>query len=307
LTVFVPEAAGQGAGSIRKGFAPQTEARTGGIMKSVKSVHRVFLAAAVCLLFLSAVKTEAQTVPSLKGMSINGATGLYTIPTARIGWEKTADLGIDFGASYNFVSLNPMLKTAVSLFKWVEVSGAMDLQPKTGDKREMDGMLGAKVQFPTTKTALALGGNLQFINKLGDFSAAGQLYGAATYTGEFFSWPAETTIVLGYTFMKGNRDNIDFGMGFDMTLLPDVFQNFVHWILDFSNFSYSVDPFGADATTRGCLNTGLRIDLAALPALSKFKFNIDLAFLDILDRNAGSGGKSGRSVALAVVFGLPVM
>ncbi|MDR1418999.1 MAG: hypothetical protein LBI86_01370 [Treponema sp.] len=271
-----------------------------------------------CLFLLAGRSLDAQSgVSTLRGMSLNGATGLYAVPTARTGWEKDADVGIDAGTSYNFISENPMIKMGISLFHWVEITGAVDLQPEI--RSNTDGVLGAKLQFPTTKTALAIGGNIQFLrnsdystahvvihgfsqdiqfSRHKGYSTAGHIYAAATYGGEFFSWPAETTFALGYTFVEDNRDNIDFGMGFDLLLLPDILQRFVHWIVDFSNFSYTAQPLGTDPWTRGSLNTGLRVDLAAIPVLNRFKFNIDLMLLDLLDED--------RSIVVGLVFGLPL-
>ncbi|MDR0623352.1 MAG: hypothetical protein LBG10_02880 [Treponema sp.] len=236
-------------------------------------------------------------------MTLSGSTGLYTVPSGRIGWERSADVGLDFGTSYNFFSENPIVKAGVSLFNWVEFTGAVDLQPKNDDKNNADGIMGAKLQFPTSKTAVAVGGNIQFLNYRGNYRTAGQIYAAVTYGGEFFTWPAETTLVLGYTFREDesnvmDKDNIDFGMGLDLQLIPEVFGKFVHWVADFSNFSYSDQPLGEDAWFRGCLNTGIRVDIAATPALSKFKFNIDFMMLDILD--------SDRTIALGLMFGLPL-
>jgi hypothetical protein len=153
------------------------------------------------------------------------------------------------------------------------------------------------------KTAIALGGNIQAHN-LGSNKPwrrnAGQVYVAVTYAGEFFSWPAETTVVLGKTFIeKDKNSDIDFGMGFDLILLPKIFQNYVHWITDFANFSYSASPVGANSIFRGVLNTGIRIDLASIPALSKFKFAVDLTLTDALDDN--------RSFAVGGVFGIPIL
>lgn len=258
-----------------------------------------------CTFFLIIPALSAQTgagTSSLKGMTLNGSTGLYTVPSGRIGWERSADIGFDFGTSYNFFSENPIIKTGVSLFHWVEFTGAVDLQPKNDDKSNTDGMLGVKLQFPTEKTAIAVGGNIQFLTRLGDYRTAGQMYVAVTYGGEFFTWPAETTLALGYTFREddGNidKDNIDFGMGIDLLLIPEVFGNFVHWVADFSNFAYSDQPLGENAWYRGCLNTGIRVDIAAIPALSKFKFAFDFMMLDILDTD--------RSIALGFMFGVPL-
>jgi hypothetical protein len=195
----------------------------------------------------------------------------------------------------------------------VELSAAFDIQPDGygysygynlySPDKGTDFIGGLKVQLPVSKTAIALGGNIQAHN-LGSKEPwrrnAGQIYVAVTYAGEFFSWPAETTVVLGKTFIEDDKSSdIDFGMGFDLILLPKVFQNYVHWITDFANFSYSASPVGADYRSRGVLNTGIRIDLASIPALSKFKFALDITLTDALDDN--------RSFALGAVFGIPIL
>jgi hypothetical protein len=124
---------------------------------------------------------------------------------------------------------------------------------------------------------------------------------AVTYAGDFFNMPAETTVVIGKTFIENYKtdSSIDFGMGFDLILLPKVFDNYVHWITDFANFSYSVDPFGADHRYRGVLNTGIRVDLSVIPALNKFKFVIDALVADAFDAD--------RSFSIGAVFGIPVL
>jgi hypothetical protein len=234
----------------------------------------------------------------LNGMSLNGASGLYAVPSGRTSWSQRAVVGLDLGVSYNFFTHNPIAKIGVDLFNWVELSGAVDFQPKTHDAGNTDGVLGVKVQLPTGKTGVALGGNVQFLTRQDVYRTAGQIYAAVSYGGEFFSWPADTTLALGYTIVEGENRNIDFGMGFDMILLPDVFNNFIHWIVDFSNFSYDLQALGTDAWTRGCLNTGFRIDISAVPALRSFKFVFDLTFLDILD--------GSRTIGMGFSFGLPL-
>ncbi|MDR1900443.1 MAG: hypothetical protein LBQ55_10575 [Treponema sp.] len=287
----------------------------------MKKTGRFLLACGILILAVPALyaQNDSQT-SSLKGMTLNGATGLYTVPSGRIGWERSADVGLDLGGSFNFIEHNGVVKAGLSLFKWVELTGAVDFQPmdeeyltipraglrysyKDGDF-DNDIIFGAKVQFPTGKTAVALGGNLQVLSRDEHWRSAGQIYAAATYGGSFFDWPAEVSLALGYTFTKEGHKDIDFGMGFDMVLMPNVLKNFVHWIVDFSNFSYSVDSMGIDPWYRGDLNTGIRVDLAAIPALKKFKFNVDLMLLDILDDDDAQTG--GRTVAVNLVFGVPL-
>jgi hypothetical protein len=250
-------------------------------------------------------------VSALEGMSFNGAAGLYTVPTGAIGWERETNLGIDMGVSYNFIKKNPIAKVGFSLFKWVEVTGAFDFQPSTSylGREEMgnnfDYVIGAKIQLPTKKTALAVGGNLQIIrpsygpwNNEGNpaLTSAGQVYAALTYSGNLLGMPTGTTVALGYTFREHLNSNIDFGMGFDMVLFPDVLKNYIHWLIDFSNYSYSIDPLGIDTYYRGSLNTGLRIDIGAAPALKKFKLMVDVMVTDLLD-------EGDRSFVLGLVFG----
>jgi hypothetical protein len=237
---------------------------------------------------------------SLKGMSLNGATGLWSIPSGRIGWERTADLGFDLG--YHSIiddgENTHIPKASVSIFKLAEISFAYDIQP--GDDNE-DLIFGGKIQLPIQqRSAVAVGFNIQQLQNNGVDESVQQIYLAATYPGEFFNMPAETTFVVGKSFGDIIADEwIDFGMGFDLLLLPDVFQGYVHWITDFSNFSYSWQAFGANAVNRGVFNTGIRIDIAANPALSRYKFVIDVLATDLLDE--------ARSLGLGLAFGAPIL
>lgn len=237
---------------------------------------------------------------SLKGMSLNGQTGLIGIPSGRIGWERTADLGFDLGyhAVFDDDEGTHIPKASVSFFKLLEFSFAFDTQDDPSD--EGDIIIGGKIQLPTERTAVAIGGNFQMIKQNDEDENYQQIFLAATYPGDFFNMPAETSFVVGKTFGDGvPDDNIDFGMGFDLLLFPDIFQGYIHWINDFANFSYSVDPYTADAGIRGAFNTGIRIDIAANPNFSKYKFVIDAMMTDVLDSN--------RAFGLGLAFGAPIM
>jgi hypothetical protein len=269
-----------------------------------------------------AVAQETQESATLKGQSFNGATGLYYIPSGRIGWERASNLGLDFGyrAIINKEGHAHIPAVTASLFKWVELSGAFDIQHdiKYGRdyQRNDDLLFGVKVRLPThlknlKNPAIAVGSSFQFLN-ISDHNDirynAFQPYVAMTYQGTFFTMPAETSIVFGKTFLTGsgrpdNNSDIDFGMGFDLILFPDVLQNSVHWIIDFANFGYSNNSWPnnlyqgtGSAWYRGVVNTGLRIDLASIPALNKFKFAVDLVFNDLFDHK-------DRSFTIGAVFG----
>jgi hypothetical protein len=256
----------------------------------------------VLLCVFAVAGLAAQSKP-LNAMSLNGVTGLYMVPTARLGWED-ADVGFNGGYHMNFVEseLEDIFQLNVSLFKWVEIAASYVGQPGDDDD---DLLLGLKVRLPITNTAVALGGNFHY----GDFGRDGdhfatQVYGAFTYGAEFFGMPADTTLVVGKTFLEGVDvdSSIDFGMGFDLIVFPKVLNNFVHWIVDFSNFGYNqgrgAGIWGAlnQANFRGAVNTGLRIDLGQIPAFSKFNFVIDAYLTDAFDaetRYFGIGGMFG--------------
>jgi hypothetical protein len=299
-----------------------------------------FLFAAAALAFVPAI--FAQT--SLNGQSLNGSTGLYSIPSGRIGWERSSDLGLDFGyrAVINDNGTAHIPSVTMSLFKWIEFSTAFDIQPdidvlkrkydENGVPRNYwetqkndDLLFGIKVQLPTNiknrkNPAVALGSNIQVINiadddgkaiSYGDYVySAFQIYIAATYAGTFFALPSETTVTIGKTLYAGgpdNNSNIDFGMGFDLNLFPDVFKGFVHWIIDFANFDYSDNAWPnrlvyatGPAWYRGNMSTGFRIDMSAIPVLSEFKFAIDLIFNDLFD-------DYNRSFTAGAVFGFSIL
>lgn len=244
---------------------------------------------------LSAVAVFGQ---SLKGMTLNGATGLVSIPSGRIGWERTSDLGFDLG--YHGVvdrgQWAHIPKISINLLQLAEFSMMVDTQRRVEDS---DLVIGGKIQLPTSGTAVALGGNFQYLRTNDVGTTAGQVYLAATYPGTFFSMPAETTFVIGKTIGENQPNgNIDFGMGFDLVLLPDLFQGYLHWINDFANFSYSAQPFTANARNRGVFNTGIRIDLASNAGLGRFKFVLDAIVTDALDDE--------RAFAVGAAFGIPL-
>ena len=252
----------------------------------------------------------AQKEP-LNAMSLNGATGIYVVPTARVGFTD-AQMGFNFGYHTNIfkpfngeTEPNHLLQANLSLLRMIELSGTFDIQPKMyNDDKPNDLIFGGKFQLPFGSVPIAFGGNFQHRNLGKDHVPhwAVQIYGAITYQSELFSWPAETTLVIGHTFVEeGNHSDIDYGMGFDLIVLPKYLGNFLHFLIDYANFSYSADPWGADAGRRGVFNTGLRLDLAQIPGLQKFTFAIDAFVADAFDsRDRGFG----RSFGLGATFGM---
>jgi hypothetical protein len=273
------------------------------------------------IIFVQSISAQtAQTGAGFRGQSMNGATGLFSIPSGRLGWEKPNNFALDFGYRTiinNDLGLAHIPALTMSLFGWVEISTAFDFQPRIDywnrKENNNDMLLGLKIKLPTNvNTAIALGGNFQFLNidnKHDHRYNAFQPYIAITYPGNFFKMPAETTVVFGKTFYSNypnsNNSNIDFGMGFDIILFPDAFKNLIHWVIDFSNFNYSDNAwpntwfYHTDSVWRGILNTGFRIDLSSIPELSKYKFLIDVIFNDLFDEGS-------RSFTIGAVFGFSV-
>ena len=254
---------------------------------------KYFTAAAVLVL-----ASLGLSAAPLKGMSLNGATGLVSIPTGRISWEQGADIGIDLG--YHAIIDEETVhipKATISLLKLAEIGFAYDSQDERGNA---DTILHGKIQLPLKgASAVAIGGNYQLLQQNEVETEITQVYLAATYPGEFFGMPAETTAVVGKSFGDDAPDDaIDFGMGFDLLLFPEVFQGYIHWINDFANFSYSAQPYAADPFFRGVFNTGIRIDLASIPAFAAYKFGVDAIITDALD--------DSRAFSLGVAFGIPV-
>ena len=261
----------------------------------------------IVLLFIlvTAFSLNAQTSQPLNAMSLNGATGIFVVPTARVAYSED-DMGFNVGYHTNLfkpgdnsAKVNHLLQVNFGFFRMLEVSGTFDIQPKNLGVSEPDDLIiGAKFQLPIGSMPIALGANFQALNFNDDTydHTAFQIYAAITYRSDLFGWPADTTLVIGHTFRENvNHSNIDFGMGFDLIIFPSVAGNFVHFLMDFANFSYSNDPWGADASSRGVLNTGLRLDLSQIPSLNRFTFALDVFLVDAFD--------SSRSFGIGVCFG----
>ena len=238
---------------------------------------------------------------SLKGLSLGGTTGLITTPTGRIGWEQSSDLGLDIGYHFStdrgFGEDESLINVAVSMFKKLEAGLTFDSQ--SGDKSS-DLILFGKFQiFNDGQSGMAIGANLQLLDFASDANRTfSQVYLASTYSGDFMEIPASTTIVFGKTFdiEAGLNDEIDFSMGFDLALFPQVFNGYVRWISEFANYSYSEDSRITNANARGAFNTGLRIDILGG---SSYKLVIDATLMDVFDEGINKfaiGGSFGFSL-----------
>lgn len=252
------------------------------------------------ILFIFATVNSVFAVAPMRSMTLGGATGLITLPTARTGWE-TGTFGLDFG--YHHITDQDgthIPKIQLNMFNRWELGAAYDTQVENGE----DILFNTKLRFfPWSgsgyDTSLAIGGNYQSLKgpKGTNDSVTDtqyQAYLAVTFAGSLFNWPAETSFAIGKTFTDPSNENIDFGMGFQVSFLPQVFRHYVNWIMEFGNFSYSGHAYGAQ-TPRGIFNTGFRLDL--LRGLGKnIHLKIDVLMLDALDEN--------RSYSYGAVFGM---
>ncbi len=257
-------------------------------MKNIGRVTRVVVF--ILLLTTFNIALFAQSV--VKGMSTNGSTGLIVSPTARIGWEN-ATLGIDMGYKFTGASHIPMI--SVSAFGKAELGLAVDIQPAANAQGATNFLITGKYQFygGGGDPALALAGNVQVTPN----AVAEQVLLVLNTKGSFFDWPASTSMAIGTTFPNFfNNFPIDFSMGFELTVWPSALKDFVHLIIDFANYSYSINPIGSMAVGRGIFNAGIRIGLLKGP---KFKLNIDAIGTNLLDAN--------RGFMIGACFGMAVM
>jgi hypothetical protein len=251
-------------------------------------MKKICLAVLLCVFAVAGLSAQSE---NLNAMSLTGITGLYVVPTARLGWEG---MGFNGGYHMHFVDddLEDLFQVNMSFFDLFEAAVTYVGQAYDDDD---DLIAGLKLRIPVSSTPIAFGGYV-FYNDFGaswDHLAA-QIYGVFTYPAEFFSMPVDTTLVLGKTFVENQDVNsdIDFGMGFDLIIFPNFMGRFLHWLVDFSNYG----NIARMSPRRGSVNTGLRIDMSQIPALRSFNFAIDAYLTDAFDageRNFGIGATFG--------------
>lgn len=257
------------------------------------------------VLFLSAMIALCVTVPAMaqkntsagtaKGLCTNGLTGIITTPSARIAWES-ADIGLDVHYTFMQTPATHVPSATISFFKMAEVAIASEISNSEWTNLFINGKFQV---YKSGGAALAVGANTEFYFPGGETSNAmnsASAFFIATYSGSFFNMPAVTSMLLGWQFLELDRyaSNFNFSMGFEMTLLPSTFKNYVFWITDFGNYSYVLAPAsGINAGSRGCFNTGLRFDILKK---GNMKLQIDVVGTDLLDEDRGILG--------SLVFGI---
>lgn len=242
------------------------------------------------ILTLGLLAALLQPIFAYTSTNVAGQTGLIATPTARINWEgDNSNAAITAGYNYfNNGSTFHVPQVNVALFDRFEIGGAFNAAEGTNNN---DFLVHSKLRFSPWSgrgnSALAIGGSYQSLNQ-SPSTTAGQVYLAATYEAQFFGMEADTSIVLGKTFGKYNRDgDVDFSMGFDLNFFPGLFNGYVRWLNELANYDFLYANAPTRAATRGAFNTGFRIPI--LKGMSNVKFDVTVKMTDALDDERGFG------------------
>jgi len=242
----------------------------------------------VCIVLVFAVVAPLFAVNVEGNSTLSGLSGYVVVPSAQVvdssrnatvttGYSAMLSSGAQF-SHIPFVQLGFKDQFETSLA--VDISDTVDL------------LLQGKWQFVERKTtSFAFIFNGQALDMGNSISFAGQTGFAATYSSSIVDFPSKTTVFLGYTFDDTLNTDIDFAMAFETPLWKEGFKEKVNILLDFGNVSYSKDPSGGDATTRGLLNVGVR--LLPIEFISDTFVMADLRLLDLFDH-------TGRAINVGV-------
>lgn len=223
----------------------------------------------------------------IHGTTISGTTGHIVTPSADLFWDDS-----EFALSTGYTMIATKGKLAhvpyvnFALFRNFETTIALDTFEGT-----FDVLTGAKWRFlDTGNTMIAVGLLGQSLDIGNETEWAAQAYLTSTFKSSFFDQSALTTVLIGYTFQKDMKFDIDFSVGFDTLLFPSVLKEYVSLVFDVGNVSYSNDASGTDPD-RGIINAGLRLNPIGLG--EQLRISADIAGLDLLDG-------ADRSFALGV-------
>jgi len=182
--------------------------------------------------------------------------------------------------------------SSFSVLKIFEFSVSFDSQNSKGD----DMIIGSKILIygrGKTPVAVSAGGTYQSIKIRDTAYRVYQAYLASTFNLDNSFMPSSITLVLGKHF--GNlhfkdekvikKTELDFSIGYDADVFPKLFENRLHWINEFANYSYSRGPsYGSKPYMRGSYNMGFRIVVFPKEGI---KLNFDVFGTDLADRTRG--------------------
>ena len=254
-------------------------------------MNRKLTARIILTVLFIAVLTPVFSAAIEGNSTLSGTTGYIVVPSARVvdssrnavvttGYSAMFSTGGQFShIPYFQIGFAEDFETALA----VDISSTVDM------------ILQAKWQFVeknTTSFAFVING--QGLDIGNSISFAGQAGFAATYSSSIVDFPSKTTVYVGYTFDDTMNSDIDFAMAFETPLWKKGFKEKVNILLDFGNVSYSVNPSGGDATSRGLLNVGLR--LIPIEFITNTYVMADVRLLDLFD-HSGRAVNAGISIS----------
>ncbi len=236
-----------------------------------------FLAVSLILLACS-VSLSANT-------TLAGTSGYIVVPSAEVTPSTNAS-AVTTAYSATFSTSGALHIPALQLaFKdTFETSLAVDIADNT------DLLLNAKWRFSkkgTTSLAAGLLGQWSGVSDTNQIST--QLYLVSTFDSSIMDHPSKTTLLVGYSLMKGMNSDINFALAFQTPLLEKTFKGKVDFLMDFGNVSYSATPSAGNADNRGLVNVGIR--LLPIEFLKSTFISVDIRALDLFDHQ-------GRALSL---------
>ncbi len=240
----------------------------------------------VLMLFAAAVLfANDADFPVAAGMTLTGLSGLVVVPDAQIG-HGGGSLGLNLGYSLILAGgpvFDHLPRFLLTISKKFELAGLLHI----GEDGLKNGVVSTKFQVLEKEgTMLALGGDIELPNSDMAQGENAKIYLSATFRSRVFNLPAASTMTFGWNLLyKGDfSSQLIYGMGLSIGLLPKARHNFLLWVTDYSNFSYSVHGALVDAADKGALNTGLRFN----PTKDgDFNLIIDIMATDLLDTSRG--------------------
>ncbi len=217
--------------------------------------------------------------------TLAGTSGYLVIPSAEVTPSTNAS-AVTTAYSATFSTNGPVHIPAIQLaFKdTFETSLAVDIADNT------DLLLNAKWRFSKRGTTSLAGGLLGQWSGVSDTNQlSAQLYLASTFDSSIMDYPSKTTLLVGYSLMKGMNSNINFALAFQTPLLEKTFKGKVDFLMDFGNVSYSATPSAGDADDRGLVNVGIR--LLPIEFVKSTFIAMDIRALDLFDHR-------GRALSL---------
>jgi hypothetical protein len=217
--------------------------------------------------------------------TLAGSSGYIVVPSAEVTPSTNASaVTTSYSATFTKDGAAHIPSLQIAFSDAMETSFAVDIAEDT------DLLLQAKWRFSkkgTTSLAVGLLGQWSGVSITDELAA--QIYLASTFDSSIMDFPSKTTLLLGYSLMKGMNTNINFALAFQTPLWQKTFKGKVDFLMDFGNVSYSATPSAGDADNRGLINVGIRI--LPIEFVKSTFIAMDIRALDLFDHK-------GRALSL---------